>query len=177
MVIHSIRAGLLACLMVTIGCATKYNLTLKSTDNFSGKISLPDGAADRMIVRVDNTDNSWLHLRWSDAKIIGLTGFAVPVKTQPANPLTSVPPRSSVEYHLFPGHDYWPEGYYQNRRDGFATLLVYDSDYDRLINSTKPVLELYVPTCRGDAPKCSNDQSTEGWSMAYIKAAVVRLSL
>ena len=88
MLMHWTRLGLIAALMVITGCATKYSLTLKSADNFSGKISLPDGAADRLIVRVDNTDSSWLHLRWADAKIIGLTGFAVPVNTQPANPLT-----------------------------------------------------------------------------------------
>ncbi len=172
MVTKTMRMVLLAGLMATAGCATKYSLTVQSEDNFSGKISLPYGAADRLIVRVDNADSQWLHLRWKEAKIIGLTGFAVPVTTQPSNPLTSVPPRSSVEYHLFPGHDYWPEGYYQNRRDGFSSLLVYDSDYDRLINSKKPVLELYVPTCQGSASDCDNQ--AKGWKMAHINATVRR---
>ena len=157
-----------------LGCATKYSMTLTKTDNFSGKVSLPDGPADRLIVRVDNAENSWLHLRWADAKIIGLTGFAVPVKTQPHNPVTALPPRSSVEYHLFPAHDYWPEGYYQNRRDGFATLLVYDSDYDRFKGSKSPDLDLYLPTCRGGPSQCSNDDDQTAWTMAHIHGTIRR---
>ena len=171
---HTFRGISLVLISGLLGCATKYSLTLKSTDNFSGKVSLPDGAPDRLIVRVDNPENSWLHLRWGDAKIIGLTGFAVPVTTQPHNPLTALPPRSSVEYHLFPAHDYWPEGYYQNRRDGFAKLLVYDSDYERIAASKKAVLELFVPTCRGGDSECNNADNKKAWRMAHINGTVRR---
>jgi hypothetical protein len=160
-----------------LGCATKYRLTSLESDHFSGKIALPDGPADRLIVRVDNAEDSWLHIRWSDAKIVGITGFAVPAHTAPASPLGSIPPRSSVEYHLFPSHDYWPEGYYRNRRDGFSRLLVYDSDYDRVLNSDSrrgATMELYVPSCRGEAVTSCSNKDEGAWGMTYIRGQVER---
>lgn len=163
--------------LMAVGCATQYRLTPQNAAHFSGEIALPDGAADRLIVRLNNAEDSWLHIRWADAKIVGVTGFAVPANTQPASPLSAIPPRSSVEYHLFPGHDYWPEGYYQNRRDGFSTLLVYDSDYDRVLNNSRKgaTLELYVPSCRGDGlDSCSGEDAEGAWTMTYIRGLVER---
>ena len=44
------------------GCATRYTLTPADMSGIQGTVDLPDGAADRLILRVDNPGDQWLHL-------------------------------------------------------------------------------------------------------------------
>jgi len=158
------------------GCATKYNLSSPQITQINAKASLPNGAADRIIIRIDNDKEDWLHVNWGEAKIVGITGFAVPTKVKPGNPLDSIPPKSSVEYHVYPDHAYLPAGQLNQRRDGFSTLLVYDSDYNRMVASSQaPALSLYIPVCQGEGTTCSGGSETgEGWAMSRLHGLVRR---
>ena len=151
------------------GCATRYTLAPADMSGIQGAVDLPDGAADRLILRVDNPGEQWLHLDWSNATIVGLTGFAFPADLKPSDPLSSIPPKSSVEYQAFPGHNYKPRGYFQQRRSGVEQLLVFDADFTQLGSGS---LIFHIPVCRGESSACSDDGSS--WSMATISGNVRR---
>jgi len=159
------------------GCATKYNLSSPQITEIKAQAALPFGPPDRIILRIDNDKDDWLYVNWDDAKIVGITGFAVPTTVVPANALGSIPPKSSVEYHVFPAQAYLPSGGLFDRRDGFNTLLVYDTDYDRMVeNNDSPSLHLYVPVCQGDRSSCADGAETgEGWSMSRLHGLVRRI--
>ncbi len=167
--IHMLMWALVLAIGLT-GCATRYTLSSPDMSGIQGSIDLPNGAADRLILRVDNPDKTWLHLDWSGATIVGLTGFAFPTDLKPKNPLSTVPPRSSVEYHAFPGHNYTPRGQFMFRRSGVERLLVFDADFAKLGQSGS--LTFHIPVCRGDAQAC--EDSGESWSMATISGTVRR---
>ena len=151
------------------GCATRYTLTPADMSGIQGAVDLPDGAADRLILRVDNRGDQWLHLDWSRATIVGLTGFAFPADVKPGDPLGAIPPNSSVEYQAFPGHHYKPRGYFQHRRSGVERLLVFDADFAQLGSGR---LVFHIPVCRGEFSGCSGPG--QAWSEATISGTVQR---
>jgi hypothetical protein len=170
---HVVFFGLCA----TVGCATRYSLTPIEQGTLPARIALPDGAADRLIVRLDNPGENWLSLNWEEARIVGLTGFAVPVRMKPSTPISSLPPRSSVEYHLFPAHYYQPEARYKQRRESVEFLLVYDTDFENIVaNGVDPVLELFLPMCADSKDACcvKCDNASTKWEMGHTKVKIAR---
>jgi hypothetical protein len=173
-----IAKALVSCLALYLsGCATRYNLKSQKTSDISAHMVLPNGPPDRLVVRIDNPEDGWLHVRWDEARIVGITGFAVPAQLKPSNPLSSIPPHSSVEYHLFPDHSYSPAGYQWARRDGFDKLVLFDNDYDRLIsNSQTPRLSVYLPVCMGQHLECDpQSDNTKDWVMGSLSSKVERV--
>ena len=158
----------------SIGCATRYNIVSPQVTEINAQFAFPSGPPDRVIVRVDNDKDDWLHIKWDDAKIVGITGFAIPTLVKPGNAINSIPPRSSVEYHIYPDQAYLPASQINQRRDGFSTLLVYDSDYDRMAASSQsPTINLYVPVCKGS--NCQEgSEADQGWIMSNLQGQVRR---
>lgn len=151
------------------GCATRYTIAPAEMSGIQGEVDLPNGAADRLILRIDNSGDQWLYLDWSSATIVGLTGYAVPVDLRPSDPLSVIPPKSSVEYQAFPGHHYTPHGYFGHRRSGVERLIVFDADFARLGSGR---LTFHLPVCRGAFSSCSS--GGDAWSVATVTGTVRR---
>ena len=140
------------------------------TSGLDVRIDFPDGIADRLILRVNNPDATWMKVNWKEARIVQMNGFAIPVNVTPGNPIGSIPPYSTVEYHLFPGHDYFPENRQGARRVGVVDRLVYDDEFNRIADAgTAPSIRLHLPVCID-----TNCDGENPWTMAEIRGSVQR---
>jgi hypothetical protein len=151
-------------------CATTYTLKAEEKSGLDVRIDLPDGIADRIILRVNNPESTWMKVNWNDARIVQMNGFAIPVNVAPSNPIGTIPPYSTVEYHLLPGHDYFPENRNGARRVGVVDRLVYDDEFNRIADTgVSPTIRLHLPVCASDT--CDGENP---WSMTEIRGAVQR---
>lgn len=151
-------------------CATSYRLQAEEKSGLDVRIDLPDGVADRIILRVNNPEATWMKVNWQDARIVQMNGFAIPVNVSPGNPIGTIPPYSTVEYHLLPGHDYFPENRNGARRVGVVDRLVYDDEFNRIADTgVSPTIRVHLPVCAAEA--CDGENP---WSMAEIRSAVQR---
>jgi hypothetical protein len=134
------------------------------------RVDLPTGIADRIILRMNNSNDTWISVNWGGARIVQMDGFAVPVRVTPGDPIGTIPPLSTVEYHLYPGHDYFPENRAGARRISVVDRLVYDDEFNRITDSgNTPSLRLHLPYCTGAT--CGADDK---WTMAWISGSVSR---